>query len=152
MLCVACCVDSVISIKAETDNIVPNTVNVVGGYVFEKYGTISNLLSRLNADPENIYTIYSLDGLTNLTTGLVETKQQVKLNNVFVYDVVVIGDLNSDGEADIADIIKLSRHIIGIDQIYDQTLIKAGDVNNDGDVDIGDIIKISRYILKEVEL
>lgn len=142
----------IVSIKAETDNIIPTTVKIVDGYVIEKYGTISDLLSRLNTNPENVYSVYSQDGTTNLTTGLVQTKLIIKNNDTIVYRVVVMGDLNSDGEADIADIIKISRHIIGIDQINDNDLYKAGDVNNDGDVDIGDIIKISRYILKEAEL
>ncbi len=142
----------IVSIKVETDTITNPSILIIGEFVYEKYGTVNDLLVRLNTDPKNVYTIYSQDGVTQLTTGLVQTSQIIKLNGTQIYRLIVIGDLNLDGEADIADIIRLSRHIVGLDAIQDNILIKAGDVNSDGDADIGDIIKISRYILKEADL
>lgn len=58
----------------------------------------------------------------------------------------VYGDLSGSGTVDIADVIILLRHLVGL--LYlDENLKEAADVNLDGKVDINDGVIIMRYII-----
>jgi len=63
---------------------------------------------------------------------------------VNVQDSVTIGDVNGDGEVDIADAILIMKHDAGV-TVIDQTLKMLGDVNQDGEIDIADAILIMKY-------
>ena len=54
------------------------------------------------------------------------------------------GDLNGDGEVDIADAIMIMKHDVGLTVIGDALKV-AADVNNDGEIDIADAILIMKY-------
>lgn len=58
------------------------------------------------------------------------------------------GDVNSDGEVDAADAIKIARYDAGLDEYSQEDYAKlkaSGDVNGDGRVDAGDAVLIRRY-------
>ena len=63
---------------------------------------------------------------------------------VNVQDSVTIGDVNGDGEVDIADAILVMKHDAGL-TVIDDTFNKAADVNQDGEIDIADAILIMKY-------
>ena len=56
----------------------------------------------------------------------------------------ILGDVNGDGSADIADALMISRYDAGLTDLNDSQLA-VGDVNGDGEVNIADALMISRY-------
>ena len=56
-------------------------------------------------------------------------------------DALVIGDVNLDGEINIADVNAV------IDQILMQDMLPAADVNNDGEINIADVNRLIDLIL-----
>ena len=65
------------------------------------------------------------------------------------YKIIVTGDTNGDGKADIQDILNINKHRLNKGNLENEYL-KAGDVNGDGKVDIQDILKINKYRLNKI--
>lgn len=59
---------------------------------------------------------------------------------------VMRGDVNSDGTLTLADVIRIARHIIGLDMISDINTLLGADVNGDGIVTTADVVKLARYV------
>jgi len=57
----------------------------------------------------------------------------------------LLGDVNLDGIVSNADVVELSRYIVGLVDLCEQSLINA-DMNQDGKASNADVIKIARYI------
>lgn len=56
------------------------------------------------------------------------------------------GDINLDGEVNVADAVKLQRYLLGTDKLTAENA-KAADVNNDGYIDVFDMIILRRILL-----
>ena len=89
------------------------------------------------------------DGKQN--QGLVATgnKVEVYVNNKkkTSYKVVIYGDVNGDGEINVLDMIKVNRHILGLDKLSGTYLV-AADANHKGDgLNVLDMIYINRHAL-----
>ena len=65
------------------------------------------------------------------------------------YTLVITGDTNGDGKADIKDILKINKHRLNKTQLTN-CYYEAGDVNKDGKVDIRDILRVNRYRLGKI--
>ena len=65
------------------------------------------------------------------------------------YKIIVTGDTNGDGKADIQDILNINKHRLNKTKLENEYL-KAGDVTGDGKVDIQDILKINKYRLNKI--
>ena len=62
------------------------------------------------------------------------------------YTVVIYGDNNGDGVIDILDLLKIQKHLLGVNKLS-KAYLNASDVNKDGNVDIIDLLKIQKHIL-----
>ena len=63
------------------------------------------------------------------------------------YKVVIYGDVNGDGEINVLDMIKVNRHILGLDKLSGTYLV-AADANHKGDgLNVLDMIYINRHAL-----
>ena len=62
------------------------------------------------------------------------------------YIVVIYGDNNGDGVIDILDLLKIQKHLLGVNKLKNAYLY-ASDINKDGNVDIIDLLKIQKHIL-----
>ena len=58
-------------------------------------------------------------------------------------DVTVSGDINSDGNIDILDVVMLVNHILN----EDTSELEGADINNDGDINILDVVTLVSIIL-----
>ena len=58
----------------------------------------------------------------------------------------VYGDVNDDGKIDVKDVVRISRHLAGLQTLTGKAL-SAADVNGDGSVHVNDVIKLSRYLV-----
>lgn len=62
------------------------------------------------------------------------------------YTVVIYGDNNGDGVIDILDLLKIQKHLLGVNKLKD-AYFNASDVNKDGLIDIIDLLKMRKHIL-----
>lgn len=62
------------------------------------------------------------------------------------YTVVIYGDNNGDGVIDILDLLKIQKHLLGVNKLKNAYL-NASDINKDENVDIIDLLKIQKHIL-----
>ncbi len=62
--------------------------------------------------------------------------------------VLILGDLNGDGEIRINDLIKLRNHLLETSLLKDAALL-AADASGDGEVRMNDLIKLRNHILGE---
>ena len=78
----------------------------------------------------------------------IKTSQQISVGNN-TYKMVVKGDVNGDGIADIRDIMQINKHRLNKTKLENEYL-KAGDVNEDGVSDIRDLMQINKYRLGKI--
>ena len=62
------------------------------------------------------------------------------------YTVVIYGDNNGDGVIDILDLLKIQKHLLGVNKLKNAYLY-ASDINKDGVIDIIDLLKMRKHIL-----
>ena len=67
------------------------------------------------------------------------------------YDITIVvkGDTNGDGKAELSDIIKMNKHRLNKSQLGDAYL-QAADVDSDGKVNLLDIIKLNKFRLNKI--
>jgi len=58
-------------------------------------------------------------------------------------DIFISGDINTDGNIDILDVVMLVNHIIN-ENIFE---LENADINNDGDINILDVVALINIIL-----
>ena len=78
-------------------------------------------------------------------TEILKTGDVLKIGNE-EYTIIVNGDANGDGKANIKDILSINKHRLR-KVILEGCYLKASDVNNDGKADIHDILKINKFRL-----
>jgi len=104
-----------------------------------------------NATEINIYDKNN-EKLTD--NDLVGTKMKLELkrgDKQKSYTLIVRGDVNGDGEANINDIFAINSHRLGMKLLTGEYL-EAADVNGDGTADVKDIFKINSYRLRGGEI
>lgn len=67
-----------------------------------------------------------------------------------VFTIIVLGDNNSDGKVDIADLLRIQKHILKYSTLKNEALISS-DTNLDDKVDIADLLRVQKYILKKIK-
>ena len=120
-------------IKDNNNSIVSNTEKALTGNVFTK---IINLANE-NTINENTNAENNVDG-----NNIIENTLQ---NNIS-YTMVVLGDVNGDGEVKSTDYMKIKNYIMGETELSDIQKL-AADVNNDEQVKSTDYMKIKSYIM-----
>ena len=60
------------------------------------------------------------------------------------------GDVNNDGDVDIADAVCIVNHVVGI--ATPSFVIQAADANGDRDVDIADAVRIVNYVVGKIQV
>ena len=62
---------------------------------------------------------------------------------------VILGDVNSDGDVDIADAVCIVNHVVGkATPAFNE---QAADVNADGDIDIADAVRIVNLVVGKID-
>lgn len=83
-----------------------------------------------------------------LATGM---QVKITLNNQSQeYTIIVTGDANGDGEANIMDMLSVNKHRLNKVRLENE-YYEAADTNKDGKVDIMDILQLNKYRLGKIE-
>ena len=69
-------------------------------------------------------------------------------SNPLILNIVIIGDVNGDGDVDIADAVCIVNHVVG--KPTPTFITAAVDVNNDGDIDIADAVRIVNLVVGKI--
>jgi hypothetical protein len=94
--------------------------------------------------------IYELEGTERLCTGVTVVLLDDDGSWLQTANVVIFGDINSDGYVDQTDGYLLNMLANGVLEEYDFTYAQyiAADVNHDGTVDADDSVFLQNYIIK----
>ena len=125
--------------------------NKIVKYISPKI-TVSTLISNITGGTITVYdkNNNALSASTIVTTG---DKVKIVLNgNTYTYTLSVLGDVNSDRQINISDVMKVATHSIKGGKLTTQIELDAADVNKDGKINISDVMKIANYSIKGVGL
>lgn len=107
--------------------------------------TVVNDIKR-NINNEMTYEIKDLNGNRISDTSRIGTGYKLQMEDGKAYTLVVYGDLNGDTRANVLDIAKLQKNIVGATKQTEITdLVKlASDLKEDGKINILDLAKLQR--------
>ena len=88
--------------------------------------------------------ITAIEGATNLSSTF-GTGAKIKLNDK-EYNLVMLGDVNGDGNVTPADYVKVKNKIMGVTSL-EIVNEKSADVNKDGNITPADYVKIKNHIM-----
>jgi beta-N-acetylglucosaminidase len=96
-------------------------------------------------------TVRVFDGDAEATSGTIMTGMTVKAYDgegalMDSYTAVVTGDVNGDGSSSISDLIRINRHLLGLEKLTGAALL-AADLDNSSAVTISDLVRINRCLL-----
>ena len=86
---------------------------------------------------------------SNKASGLLATGDEITIKNgddAKTYSIAIKGDTSADANINIADLLKIQKHILGYINLSG-SFLKAADVNSDGSVDIKDLLIVQKHIL-----
>ena len=126
----------------------PETPTEVKGNGFKTSGT--NIICQPNIKVSDIKSaskdIVIKKGSTIITdTANVGTGYTLTLNDK-TYTIVVLGDVNGDGNIKATDYMKIKNYIMGTSTLSNEEK-EAADVNRDGNIKATDYMKIKNYIM-----
>jgi hypothetical protein len=90
---------------------------------------------------------YIEDGVYTATADKKNAKLVVKFSGSGG-SAVMAGDVNGDGDVDIADAVVIVNHVVG--KPTPSFVAEAADVNNDGDIDIADAVRIVNLVVGKI--
>ena len=109
--------------------------------------TVAEMKNIIQSDAE--YEIIDKNGNTISETSKIGTGYKVKMETGKTYTIIVRGDSNGDGNADLRDILVINKHRLKKASLTGEYL-QAGDVNEDGKSDLRDILQINKYRLGKI--
>ena len=119
--------------------------NIEGADSFYKY-TASLLPKEKNAN----VTVKKADG-TEVETGAIGTGYIVTIDEN-TYTVIKLGDASGDGQINSADLLKIQKHLLNVNNITDANIISAADVTKDGQINSADLLKIQKHLLSVTKI
>jgi len=127
---------------------VKDTYQVIEKYIvnIDSNTKISDFKSHIDT---NITTIVftDADGKVLTDNDIVKTGTKVKAGENIEYTLIVIGDIDRDGDMDINDLAKLKLHLIDQVIITDEIDLKAADATLNKVVDIDDLARMKLTII-----
>ena len=144
----------IVSAHGDQDTVVPYSDNLVTlfGLNLQVYG--SYIINETMNNLGNISDLLTYEdvGHTPFISSSYYMDITIDFTKSFMYDLVcssdlILGDINSDGEINILDVVILVNIIISED-FSDQNLLVA-DLNSDGTINILDVVLLVNLVLYE---
>ena len=92
------------------------------------------------------YTVFNLSGNQVLDNEMIGTGYKLITDTGKEYVLIVMGDLNGDGEIKLTDLSMIRKHYLALETLTDE-YEKAADVDNNGNISLNDISLIRKMIL-----
>ena len=144
--------------KKPSDIVNGMNIKVNGSNVYDlNVGTlISTLVSSANGiSPYAKVYVTDVSGKQVDNNSTIKTGYNLVINTVSggnaSYQLSVHGDVNSDGNVNIQDLLRIQKHILGSINLGGAEN-KACDVNADGTINIQDLLRVQKYLLGSVKL
>lgn len=108
----------------------------------------ADFLAGLSVDGGTVKLV-GADGKQNQGLAATGNKVEVYVDNKkkTSYEVVIYGDVNGDGEINVLDMIKVNRHILGLDKLSGVYLAAADANRKEDGLNVLDMIYINRHAL-----
>lgn len=103
---------------------------------------------NIKTNSKTIKVLKDTNEITN--TEKLATGMKMLLDNNVYYKIIVKGDCNGDGQANLQDILLINKHRLNKTQLKNEYLT-AGDTDEDGKVEIKNILKLNKYRLNKIE-
>lgn len=122
-------------------------------YITKPKTSVTSLLNTINK--QSTTAILELVGKNNKkkSSGVLSTKDTLTITMLSgeqqKFTILVLGDNNADGKVDIADLLRIQKHILKYSTLKDDALT-ASDTNLDDKTDIADLLRVQKYILKKI--
>lgn len=110
--------------------------------------TVIDLKQNLQSEIE--YDVINKKGEYIIETSLLSTGDKIKLKNNKIYTLLITGDSNGDGQANLKDMIVMNKYRLNKVTLTTEYLL-ASDINKDGEIDLKDMIKINKFRLRKIE-
>lgn len=68
-----------------------------------------------------------------------------------MYNLIVLGDVNGDGNITPADYVRIKNHIMGVTPI-DGIYTVGADVNGDGNITPADYVRVKNHIMDVIKI
>ena len=114
--------------------------------------TIQELKNQITINVGQI-NIYNKENELQEDVEIVSTGMKIEIKSESqqkIFTLVVQGDTNGDGQADLKDILAINKHRLNKANLVDEYLL-AGDVNRDGNADLRDILQINKFRLGKID-
>lgn len=136
--------------KTATEVIKESDLHIDGNYLtgLTLTTSISSIQSKINKI-ESTAKVTVKNGNTEVTSGNLVTGEVVTIESggeKKSYTVVLYGDINGDSKINALDLLKVQKHILGINKLSG-TSLKAADVSKDNNVNSIDLLKVQKNIL-----
>ena len=105
---------------------------------------------KQNIQSEMEYEITDKNGTVVSNTSNIGTGYKIKMSNDKQYTIIISGDCNGDGQADIKDILAINKHRLNKTNLTAEYLL-ASDVNGDGKADLKDILQVNKFRLGKID-
>ncbi len=120
---------------------IPNSVTSIGGYAFFNCSSLTNLKvdleTPLSIDDETFSN--RSNATLYVPAGSKSAYQNASYWSDFKYIIEFIdGDVNSDGETDVLDVVDIARYVVGTPA--ESFVPILADINNSGEVNIADAV------------
>ena len=117
--------------------------------------SVSSLLKGVTATGGGTAAVYNSSDIKK-TAGNVATGDKIYVfdsngNYSFNYKAIIYGDVNSDGDITVLDLLRLQRYLLGTAQLSEQAKL-AADVNKDGEIAVLDLLRLQRYLLNTADI
>ena len=148
---------------------IPNSVTSIGNYAFYNCSGLTSVTIPSSVTSIGNYAFYGCSGLTTVKVDIatplsISSSTFSNRNNITLYvpagsgssyseasywqDFNIVefieGDVNSDGETDVVDVVDIARYVVGTPA---ETFVPIlADINNNGEVNVGDAVALVNEI------
>ncbi len=111
--------------------------------------TVAQFTEKIKTEQKMVFT--DKEGKILGEDDIIKTNTILKVGDTLQYTLIVIGDVDGDGEITINDLAKIKLHIIEI-ELLGGTRLQAADIDGDGEATINDLAQVKLVLIDLMEI